>query len=557
MAVTPEFINDVAEALDELGYSIENQTEQDVIDDVSQLDDDVTLPGVKKQNGSFVGYVSMQLSVLVAYLQGRFNTVKAVWDVWFGTAPSDQSEGSGVQKAWADLSADAVAKTNAANSAAAAANNAAASATAATAGAENVNATLNVQNGIVVLTVTNRNGSLTSREVSFYIAKTYATVSAMNADAANISEGKFVMIAGSVEEVDTGKLYVRNGNAAASGNPFTFLTDLSGAQGMKGDTPVITADVYGTLYADGVKLTDIIKDTIGDVNDWFSDTSATGVRKLWNDFWTNVNTAWNGFFGASASDTNGVRYIWSNWYSGVQSTFTSWFGVDDTTAGGVQKAWKDISMQASADHSQASDDHARAESDHSTASGDHSTAGDDHTRAGSDHSVAAGDHDQYGIDHGRASDDHTRAESDHDTAEDDHAASAAATGLAAELGAHPPYIADGTQAKPGDLNYWYIWSHSAQEYVKDAYARGSDLDYGSMTEQEKQDLANRTSDVSYDSQTRCLTKTKNGVTTDIVELVTSGFSLTENDALGIDELAPIGSATITEDNTNGYDEFDF
>jgi hypothetical protein len=45
-----------------------------------------------------------------------------------------------------------------------------------------------------------------------------------------VEEGRFVMIAGSTQDVDTGKLYVRGANA------FTFITDLSGAQGIKGDT---------------------------------------------------------------------------------------------------------------------------------------------------------------------------------------------------------------------------------------------------------------------------------------------------------------------------------
>lgn len=91
---------------------------------------------------------------------------------------------------------------------------------------------------------------------------------------------------------------------------------------------------------------------------------------------------------------------------------------------------------------------------------------------------------------------------------------------AKELADHPPYIADGTQAKPGDVNYWYIWNHATQTYVKDAYARGSDLDYSSMTEQEKQGLANRTADVNYNSQTGYLEKTKNGVTSNIVPVYT-------------------------------------
>ena len=63
----------------------------------------------------------------------------------------------------------------------------------------------------------------------FSIFKTYASVAAMNADAANVAQGKFVLIASDVENEDNAKLYVKG----ASG--FTFLTDLSGAQGIKGE----------------------------------------------------------------------------------------------------------------------------------------------------------------------------------------------------------------------------------------------------------------------------------------------------------------------------------
>jgi hypothetical protein len=46
----------------------------------------------------------------------------------------------------------------------------------------------------------------------------------MNADAANVAEGKFVLIASDTEDVDNSKLYVKNSNGG-----FTFLTDMSGA----------------------------------------------------------------------------------------------------------------------------------------------------------------------------------------------------------------------------------------------------------------------------------------------------------------------------------------
>lgn len=116
-----------------------------------------------------------------------------------------------------------------------AANDAAAAATEATEGAEKVDARLSTGGGAVLLTVVNRRGVANTKEVGFRISKTYETVAAMNADAANVEEGRFVMIAGDVEQTDTGKLYVKG----ATG--FTFLTDLSGAQGIKGD-PFTYAD---------------------------------------------------------------------------------------------------------------------------------------------------------------------------------------------------------------------------------------------------------------------------------------------------------------------------
>lgn len=63
----------------------------------------------------------------------------------------------------------------------------------------------------------------------FSIFKTYASVSLMNADLANVEEGKFVLIASNVDDEDNAKLYVRGADS------FTFLTDLSGAQGIKGE----------------------------------------------------------------------------------------------------------------------------------------------------------------------------------------------------------------------------------------------------------------------------------------------------------------------------------
>ena len=66
----------------------------------------------------------------------------------------------------------------------------------------------------------------------FQIKKTYASVSAMNAGYANdgLPVGSFVMISSNVEDPDNAKLYVKGETA------YTFVTDFSGAQGIKGDT---------------------------------------------------------------------------------------------------------------------------------------------------------------------------------------------------------------------------------------------------------------------------------------------------------------------------------
>ena len=64
----------------------------------------------------------------------------------------------------------------------------------------------------------------------FKIRTTYPTVEAMNADFSGTSTntGDFVMIAGSVEDPDTAKLYVKGETA------FEYIADLSGTQGIQG-----------------------------------------------------------------------------------------------------------------------------------------------------------------------------------------------------------------------------------------------------------------------------------------------------------------------------------
>ena len=62
----------------------------------------------------------------------------------------------------------------------------------------------------------------------FAIYEEYASIAAMEADAANVPKGKFVIITSTVEDPDNAKLYVKGDST------FSFVTDMSGAQGIQG-----------------------------------------------------------------------------------------------------------------------------------------------------------------------------------------------------------------------------------------------------------------------------------------------------------------------------------
>ena len=73
------------------------------------------------------------------------------------------------------------------------------------------------------------------RPEGFSVYRTYNSIDAMNADLANVPEGKFVLInTNDVEQVDNAKLYVRGATS------FEYLVDMSGAIGFTGKTPGFT-----------------------------------------------------------------------------------------------------------------------------------------------------------------------------------------------------------------------------------------------------------------------------------------------------------------------------
>ncbi len=82
----------------------------------------------------------------------------------------------------------------------------------------------------------------------FRIKKTYSSVAAMQADFSGTDVGtyEFAMIdTGSVEDADTGKLYCKNETE------WSYIGDLSGAQGIKGDTGNGIASITNLTNSDG------------------------------------------------------------------------------------------------------------------------------------------------------------------------------------------------------------------------------------------------------------------------------------------------------------------
>lgn len=75
----------------------------------------------------------------------------------------------------------------------------------------------------------------------FRIKKTYTSVAEMNADFDNMNVGDYVMIASTVEIEDNAKLYVKGDSQ------WIFITDFSGAQGIKGETGATPIIRIGTV----------------------------------------------------------------------------------------------------------------------------------------------------------------------------------------------------------------------------------------------------------------------------------------------------------------------
>lgn len=98
----------------------------------------------------------------------------------------------------------------------------------------------------------------------FRIKKTYTSIAAMNADfsGTDVETYEFAMIdTGSVEDADTGKLYCKGETE------WKYIGDLSGAQGIKGDTGNGIASIENSFTEEG-KIKVAIKMTDGTSNEF-------------------------------------------------------------------------------------------------------------------------------------------------------------------------------------------------------------------------------------------------------------------------------------------------
>lgn len=231
----------------------------------------------------------------------------------------------------------------------------------ATTEASKVDANLNA----MTVTITNRNGVSKSVDIGFEMFRVYESVEQMNADAPNVPQGKFVIIATTdPTSEDNAKMYCKNSQGG-----FQFLSDL--------------------------------------------DQAATHA---WADWMENYKPVIESDHARAETDHSTASSDHS-----VAVSDHSVATADHTTAVSDHTTAVSDHTRAESEHTRAESDHTRAEGDHTRAENDHSRAESDHTRAENDHSTAVSDHNRAESDHSRAESDHTRAESDHSTATEDHA----------------------------------------------------------------------------------------------------------------------------------------
>ena len=154
---------------------------------------------------------------------------------------------------------------------------------------------------------------------------------------------------------------------------------------------------------------------------------------------TQVRTDFDTWFGET--ENAGIRKTVSDWFADIQMTWSNWFGAD--AGSGIRKTFSDWFEQIQQAWT--------------------SWFGRDATE---------------GVQKDWAD---TKADATEATSRANTAAE-----VCEAWNTNPPYIGNGTT---GDLNYWYLYDLTTQQYVKGPYAKGEDLDWDDMSQEDKDALA--------------------------------------------------------------------
>ena len=221
----------------------------------------------------------------------------------------------------------------------------------------------------------------------FEFYRVYVSVAAMEADAANVPEGKFVLInTNDVQDPDNSKMYVRNSEEQTG---FRYLNDLSGAagiqgpqgiqgiQGVQGDTgngiSSVTktstsglTDTYTILFTNGTSTTFDVENGKG-----ISTITKTGTSGLvdtytitFNDSTTQTFTVNNGNGISSIALTSGSHIAGQydtytiTYTDGTTSTFQVYNGANGEGSGDMEKRIYDTDDDGVVDNSEALQGHA-------------------------------------------------------------------------------------------------------------------------------------------------------------------------------------------------------
>ena len=144
---------------------------------------------------------------------------------------------------------------------------------------------------------------------AFQIKKTYSSVAEMNADFDNMQLGDYVMIASSVQIEDNAKLYTRGQEA------WIFISDFSGAQGIKGETGATPNIQIGTVTSGNAPSVT---------------RTGTNENPILNFVLEKGEKGDTGDTGATGETGNGIESIEKTGTSGLVDTYTITF-TDGTT----------------------------------------------------------------------------------------------------------------------------------------------------------------------------------------------------------------------------------